>query len=93
MREIAISLCFACEKPMQEDNTLKGKYICINQRCSRVGLLSSISLKLTPKKEKPKIETDEQGHNLQCNSGIGKDCDCYWKGKKDGKNLPPVGRK
>ena len=39
-----MNLCFSCEKLTQEDNALKGKYICLNQRCSRVGLLSTFVL-------------------------------------------------
>lgn len=45
--------CFACEKVVQEDNVLKGKWICSNQRCVRFGLLSRIFLTDTPEQVVP----------------------------------------
>lgn len=36
--------CFSCEKEIQEDTILRGRYVCANQRCQRFGLVSVVYL-------------------------------------------------
>lgn len=47
--------CWGCNKPIYEDNGLKGKFMCINNRCVRYGLLSNVYLAPQPP-EPPKEE-------------------------------------
>ncbi len=54
--------CFTCAQVVQEDNGLKGTYVCSNQRCSRVGLLSRVYLSTpaTPEPVSEEPSTDAQ---------------------------------
>ena len=43
--------CWACLEFLYEDNAMKGKFLCVNQRCVRYGLISSVYI--TPQKPEP----------------------------------------
>lgn len=38
------SYCWSCTQPVNADNALAGKYACVNNRCVRYGLVSSICI-------------------------------------------------
>ena len=64
-----MNLCFSCEKPTQEDQALRGKHICVNQRCVRVGLLSVFVLVPEKKEEKPKEKKENKDDKNISESG------------------------
>ncbi len=50
-KELPTNYCWGCTQPVVPDNAIAGKYACVNNRCVRYGLVSSICI---VKEEKPK---------------------------------------
>ena len=55
-----MNLCFSCEKQVQDDVQLRGRFICVNQRCIRFGLLSTIMIQPKPPEDKKELKKEEK---------------------------------
>lgn len=60
MKKAIQSLCYSCEKPVQDDRQLRGRWVCGNARCIRFGLITTIVLQPQPTPPKVKEVKDDK---------------------------------
>ena len=54
-----MSNCVVCEKGVSEHPVFKNIYFCVNERCSRLGLLSVFILTQKPSAPKEEVKDDK----------------------------------